>query len=475
MILHRADVGVVGGGPAGTTIATRLAQLGHSVVLVDRERTRHRTVELLAPGTVEILAMSGAVGPVRSAGFASVRSSIVDWDDGPTRREMPQGGSLLVDRDAFDAILLAHAGAAGVEMIRPATARRRVLTGDEWSLSVDAPQGDHEVRCGFLVDATGRSARHRHERVVGPHTLAVSGRWIGDAPPSPTVVAAEHGWIWAVPVPARERGRNPCSTEITAFVDPAGWRSSAGSSPAGRYRALVESSGLVGRGQCRLAGRVVTVDATPAALCEPAATRRITVGDAAVSLDPLSSTGVQKAIQTALSAAVVVNTVLRRPAHAALALDHHRATLAADAAQHAAWAAESYAAVAARHPTAFWLDRAMSAQPDGADRPAERALIMTPPRPETVVRVSPLVQVVDVACVTREFVAPGSGVRHPGLDGEVAYLDGVELVPLLATVRSAAPLSEIAAGWSSQLTADAAWRIAGWLYRHGVLEGADAA
>ena len=61
MTAASVEVLVVGGGPAGATISTRLAQLGHDVLLVDRgPRKRRRVVESLAPGTLDLLAPSGA-------------------------------------------------------------------------------------------------------------------------------------------------------------------------------------------------------------------------------------------------------------------------------------------------------------------------------------------------------------------------------------------------------------------------------
>ena len=53
----------------------------------------------------------------------------------------------------------------------------------------------------------------------------------------------------------------------------------------------------------------------------------IKVGDAALALDPLSSSGVQKAIQSALAGSVVVNTLLQRPGEQALAREFYRENL----------------------------------------------------------------------------------------------------------------------------------------------------
>jgi flavin-dependent dehydrogenase len=50
----------------------------------------------------------------------------------------------------------------------------------------------------------------------------------------------------------------------------------------------------------------------------------IKLGDAVLATDPLSASGVQRAMQGALAAAVTVNTILRRPDSARLAEDFYR-------------------------------------------------------------------------------------------------------------------------------------------------------
>ena len=65
------DVIVVGGGPGGSTCATRLAQGGLDVLLVERERfPRFKIGESLLPFCLDILAKIGiSAGALEGVGF----------------------------------------------------------------------------------------------------------------------------------------------------------------------------------------------------------------------------------------------------------------------------------------------------------------------------------------------------------------------------------------------------------------------
>jgi flavin-dependent dehydrogenase len=456
-----ADVAVIGAGPAGATVATRLAQLGHRVVVVDRGRGRrsHRC-ETLAAATLDLLTMTGADRSVRRAGFPAVEAMTVAWEASPATRPMPLG-SLLVDRDRFDALLVDRAVEVGVTVIR-ATAVRRLRRASSWQIEFDGDQAP--VRARFVVVARGRPSNLRNSRPDA--LLGVTGHW-NVALDRPTVVTVDDGWVWGAPGPPSADGRPSC--EVTVFVDPRTWRA-LGSDAAARYVHLVESAGMV-RPAARLAGGVTASDATSALASEVCGSDWLAVGDAALALDPLSSSGVQRAVQTALTAAVVIHTALSSPADAGLALDHHRLVLARSAEHHAEWTGESYAAVAAVRPTAFWTARATSGPPAG---PADAALRphtgwLVPP-PDAVVRRSPLVRFVEVSQVVGDTVRLAPAVEHPGFDGAVAYVAGRAVVPLLKPLDGVATIGDVVGAWAGTMPAAAAVELAQWLLRRGVIE-----
>src|SRR5260370_42131366 len=131
-------VGVIGAGPAGSTFAARMVQLGHDVCLVERARFPRRHLgESLSPGALPLLETIGAREAVEAAGFRRVRRVHVKWEGGPHGREYPREQGLLVDRGGFDGILLERARALGARVLQPAIMRELKSDESGWSVDVD--------------------------------------------------------------------------------------------------------------------------------------------------------------------------------------------------------------------------------------------------------------------------------------------------------------------------------------------------
>ena len=205
--------------------------------------------------------------------------------------------------------LVERVRAFGVTVHQPARVIERVWRGGKWRIALDVDGRQMQIEADFLADAGGRrdrSARHRAQ--TGARTLAVYAYWRGASLPAvPQIEAGEDAWFWGVPLPDQ-------TYNTLAFVDPKSFRSVPGSSLAQRFLTLLGRSSLMQ--DCRdaeLSGPVRAIDATPYLADDCVAPNAIRLGDAALAIDPISSSGVQKAIASALSGAVVANTLLRRP------------------------------------------------------------------------------------------------------------------------------------------------------------------
>ena len=464
-----ADVAVIGAGPAGCVFAARMAALGFDVCLIERARfPRPHLGESLSPGLLPLLSSAGMAEAVQRAGFRRVYDVSSNWEGRETTRHDPRGQGLLVDRGAFDSALLAAAVARGVRVLQPALARVQARAADGWVLRIDHDGAPLELGCTFLGDASGRAARlGGARRFMGPRTLALHGYWTGRRlPQQPRIEAGAQAWYWGVPLPDG-------SYNTLVFMDAGRVRDDGAPSLEARLRSWLAASALLrGVEDARLIGSPRAADATPYLYEDCVGTRHVRLGDAALALDPLSSSGVQKAVQTALAAAIVANTLLRRPPDGAAARRYYQDSVADAAARHGDWARRHYAA--AGRSDAFWTARAVPSVEPGAPRSQPSSPPPAAPRApvpdDAPLRLSVDCQWEPVPCLGAEYVEWRPALRHPGVDGPIAYLGGHELAPLLGVVRPGMTSHQLAACWSRGLPFETALSIARWLATRGVLE-----
>ena len=114
-----ARVCVIGGGPAGSIFAIRMAQLGHEAELIESAPfPRPHLGESLSPGVVPLLQNLGAESALADA--RPVRQVEVAWDGPALIREDERAEGRLVDRGRFDRALIEHARSLGVRIVQPA-------------------------------------------------------------------------------------------------------------------------------------------------------------------------------------------------------------------------------------------------------------------------------------------------------------------------------------------------------------------
>jgi menaquinone-9 beta-reductase len=163
-----ADVAVVGGGVAGSSVAAVLAQAGLGVVLVEREtRFRDRVRgEGIHPWGVRQLAALGLSDVLRAAGaqilsFSRFYSGRVPgtpsrWDS--VEPDLP--GEWAIYHPTLQAALLEHARVCGVRVLRPARVTQFRRDSD-LRLEVATEQTVVEVRARLVIGADGRQSAAR--------------------------------------------------------------------------------------------------------------------------------------------------------------------------------------------------------------------------------------------------------------------------------------------------------------------------
>ncbi|MDD1621221.1 MAG: FAD-dependent oxidoreductase [Methylococcaceae bacterium] len=209
------DVVVVGGGPAGSTAATLLAQHGHKILLLERDKhPRFHIGESMLPFSEPVIQRLG-----------------IDWSEG----NQFKSGAVFIDentdqrmyfplsvyrktyqleRGPFDQRLFENAAKHGVETRQ----EEKVLEVDCRAEGVDIVSDKGRYRCRYLVDASGRSALMGKSdrsiaRIENLGKFAVYTHYENIQPSEEAdalfesgsiyVPVVDIGWIWIIPLSGR--------------------------------------------------------------------------------------------------------------------------------------------------------------------------------------------------------------------------------------------------------------------------------
>jgi flavin-dependent dehydrogenase len=322
------DAAVIGGGPAGSTVATALARAGRSVIVFEKEKfPRFHVGESLLPFTLPIFDQLGLSEKIRAAGFqekygaffwnaatGGTRPVVFEksWDD---RHPM----AYQVKRADFDLLLLRHSEEQGA-VVREETAIREVLFEGGRAVGVVASGagGGEEIRARVVVDASGQTALLSRKlgmrrfdaklkrAAVFAHYEGVPrppGKQAGDI-----LLPTEEGvWYWIIPF-------SDGTSSVGAVFDPAVVGGTEGETLEQRFERLIARSGrmpeLLGKG--RRTSKVHGISDYSASSAKLCGDGYILVGDAATFLDPVFSTGVFLAMATGVRAAAAIDRALAK-------------------------------------------------------------------------------------------------------------------------------------------------------------------
>ena len=164
---HNYDIIVIGGGPAGSTVATLVAEQGRRVLLLEREaEPTFKIGESLIPATYWTFKRLGMLGKLRASHFPQKYS--VQFYSRTGKASSPfyffqtnpheSAVTWQVLRSEFDEMLLDNAEEKGVEVCRGIGVREVLFEGDTATGAViQGANGTREtLNASVIVDSTGQ-------------------------------------------------------------------------------------------------------------------------------------------------------------------------------------------------------------------------------------------------------------------------------------------------------------------------------
>lgn len=218
------DAIVIGGGPAGSCASAILAEYGHRVAVIEREKfPRYHIGESLIPFTYGPLERIGMIPKMKRSHFVKKYSVTFVQPDG--RRSQPFYFFTRYDRETvaqtwqvlrseFDQMLLENAREKGAE-VREQSTVNRLLMEDGKVAGVEvtdrAANRTYEVRAPITLDCTGKEAftsnangwrmRDPYLNKIAVWTYYKGSKREVDIDEGATTVAyvPDKGWFWHIP------------------------------------------------------------------------------------------------------------------------------------------------------------------------------------------------------------------------------------------------------------------------------------
>src|SRR5438874_3694853 len=318
------DVGIIGGGPAGSTAAALLARANRRVIVFEREKfPRFHIGESLLPFSMKAFTRLGLHEKFRRAGFLKkFGGEIFGACSEPGTKFYFKDGfrsqtdhAYQVTRSDFDKLLLDHARESGAEVHEEVAVDRVEFLNEHVDLAVRQNGSVENVRARYLIDASGRNSvlgtkfgikksyDHLRKLSIFAH---YDGVWRAEGIDGTltVLIRAIDRWFWLIPIAADR-------TSVGVVLDSETFRKSKLSAGEFLDQALAQQPIIAKRmTNARRASEVYVEADFSYRSARLDGARWLLAGDAAGFIDPIFSSGVFLAVFSGELAADALNEVL---------------------------------------------------------------------------------------------------------------------------------------------------------------------
>lgn len=459
----RYDVVILGAGPAGTVAALRLRQLGYQVKILEKAKfPRFNIGESLSPGVRGILSYLEAEDVLCSSYLYQLPTQIL-WDNTtPLKSPGTANQHIIVDRAIFDESLLAYCIKKEVSAEEQVNAVKMAFRDPSqyWDISFKVNGVKKCIEADTVFDARGRLGTSSVNRfAVGPTTVATWG--ILETPAKVThtfLEACSQFWAWGSPLPSG-------NFRIILFSDPELHKQGTDISERISNLSLSEEWGdfkFRSQKSCSI---------QPYWNTRAIGKQFYAIGETAFALDPLSSSGVEKAMRYALQAVIAFHDTNQKN-EPKLANKFLTDKLLSTMANHVLMNRDFYSKANGSYQSDFWKNRrciytakkwkhtnegklfseylteAEDFTTKSGTHFSSEGFMLRDEKMQLGLKTS----FQNSICVENDCLVEKEAIHNPYLNKPIAYLGGIEIVPLLKMLPPTFSLTDLAVYWKDHLS-----------------------
>ena len=363
-------------------------------------------------------------------------------------------------------LLLSHLEASlevGGRVWQPARAFRPQWQGqDRWLVPVCLSDRHYTIKARFLVDATGKNSPFsRKKQRYSAATLALYGYWKNPSfqGAESRVEAGENEWFWGASLPNG-------TFNAAVFLDRERYAQIRCDRQQFYEDLLAKTTLFPGCLHGSLETPVQVCDASSYFVTDPIEPDFIRVGEAAFSIDPLSSQGVQVAMMSAFTGSIAVHRILTQPDRTDAGIAFYRDRQKETVERNQKTAAQFYAEQDLYPPTFFWQSRAHKTPIQNLPQWQFNTSLFNL---NSRVQLSPAAKVMLAPAIKGNLIEKVKALHHPGLERPVAYLGNVAIASFLDELIAGQTVLELMQQWSKQQTLPISWQLLQWFWSQHIL------